>query len=475
MGKKSKGHKKQAKSNKPLEIPSSFDAVLPSSLVPAAAPGCYCWHGGRGSDWLLGKPEKFNRADFGLRAGDHVPDLSIDPEDNLLTVINATAAPRVFHVTVEHPVFGLRGQPLEMGTSRDEAGTETPCVAFALLVPPATMLDVCTLDLAGAPSESVKVSSDILDWQPHPAPDEMSSACAWSTFPLVGGPFLCSQGCGGGLTHFSHASTWHALDFACPRGTPVVAVGRGVVAEVRQGCTAGGCHVQHLFSWNSITLHLDANQETPRPGTAAAASGETEGGAGSSSRGRGVADAASGPAEEAAGLPDFFARGGYVPPGAESLFGELGGLERDEGGDEWEDEADDGSVQAVNQDAAKPPAADAAPLATPPSSFKFGFQFDSALPAELPPPPPGLNIVVVEYVHIAAGSARVGVGDRVEAGQVLCLSGDVGFCPSPHLHIEAHTSAEPGAASIPMGWRDSRGIYFPAAGLFYPRAVPCSN
>lgn len=468
MGKKPKGHKKQTK--------SSFDAVQPSSLVLTAAPGCYCWHGGRESDWLLGKPEKFNRSDFGLRAGDHVPDLSIDPEDNLLTVINATAVPRVFHVTVEHPVFGFRGQPLEMGRSRDESGAETPCVAFALLVPPATMLDVCTLDLAGAPSETVKVSSDILDWQPHPAPDEMSTACVWSTFPLAGGPFLCSQGCGGGLTHFSHASTWHALDFACPVGTPVVAVGRGVVAEVRQGCTVGGCHVQHLFSWNSITLHLDADQ-APRPlGTASSVggSGETEGGvAASSSRGReGGGAASSHPGEDALGLPAFFARGGYVPPGVESLFGELGGLEKGEGDDEWKDEADEAEEQAVKEEAAKPPAADAAPV-PPPSSFKFGFQFDS--PAELPPPPPGLNVVVVEYVHIAAGSAAVRVGDRVEAGQVLCVSGDVGFCPAPHLHIEAHASAEPGAASIPMGWRDSRGVYFPAAGSAYPRAAPCSN
>jgi murein DD-endopeptidase MepM/ murein hydrolase activator NlpD len=44
----------------------------------------------------------------------------------------------------------------------------------------------------------------------------------------------------------------------------------------------------------------------------------------------------------------------------------------------------------------------------------------------------------VEYVHIRAGSSRVVVGERVVPGQVLCESGQAGFCPTPHLHIEAH-------------------------------------
>ena len=502
MAKKTKGRKKTSKSNKSPDIPLSFNAIQPSSLVSAAAPGCYCWHGSRESNWLLGKPEKFKRSDFGLGASDHVPDLSIDPEDNLLTVINATAAPRVFHVTVEHPVVGYRGRELEMGSFRDESGTETPCVAFALLMPPTTMLDVCTLELGDAPSESVKLTSDILDWEPHTSPGDTTSACVWDTFPLQGGPFLCSQGCGGGLTHFSHASTWHALDFACPVGTPVVAVGRGVVAEVRQGCTVGGCHVKHLFAWNSITLHLDADQ-TPAQSTSDSAAtpsathkdndGAEQSHSSSSSSSNGPGSSSHDAGEEADGLPDFFARGGYVPPGVDSLFGELGGLDFGESeGDEWEDVTEDQDQKKKSGHAAEaapdpppgiplPPSLSSSSQSTPkppsrppPSSgFKFGFQIDDPPPAELlPPPPPGLNVVMVEYVHISAGSARVKVGDRVEAGQVLCLSGDVGFCPSPHLHIEAHTSAEPKAASIPVGWRDEHGVYFPTAGSSYPRSEP---
>jgi murein DD-endopeptidase MepM/ murein hydrolase activator NlpD len=45
----------------------------------------------------------------------------------------------------------------------------------------------------------------------------------------------------------------------------------------------------------------------------------------------------------------------------------------------------------------------------------------------------------IEYVHIKQSSASVKVGDRVVTGQPLCLSGDVGFCPSPHLHIQVRS------------------------------------
>jgi len=46
--------------------------------------------------------------------------------------------------------------------------------------------------------------------------------------------------------------------------------------------------------------------------------------------------------------------------------------------------------------------------------------------------------VLVEYVHIKAHSARVKEGDKVLRGDVVCETGDVGFCPRPHLHIQMH-------------------------------------
>ena len=140
-------------------------------------------------------------------------------------------------------------------------------------------------------------------------------------FPLEAatGPYLCSQGVGGALSHFAHPSTRHAIDLECPVGTLVVAAGPGLVRSVEAQAEEGGILVPLLFRWNALTLELD--------------SGET-----------------------------------------------------------------------------------------------------------------------VEYVHVRAHSARVRAGERVRRGQVLCESGDAGFCPVPHLHIEAHASPARAAPSIPLAF-----------------------
>ena len=69
---------------------------------------------------------------------------------------------------------------------------------------------------------------------------------------------------------------------------------------------------------------------------------------------------------------------------------------------------------------------------------------------DTPDPPPGkpgfgqANWVVIDhgdgteaqYVHIKNASAVVKAGDVVEQGQFLCLSGNTGPSPVPHLHLE---------------------------------------
>ena len=71
--------------------------------------------------------------------------------------------------------------------------------------------------------------------------------------------------------------------------------------------------------------------------------------------------------------------------------------------------------------------------------------------------------------------------------QVLCESGDAGFCPVPHLHIEAHASPGRAAPSIPLAFgggahareddaTNCEGIaapaYAPAAP--HPPPLPCT-
>lgn len=56
----------------------------------------------------------------------------------------------------------------------------------------------------------------------------------------------------------------------------------------------------------------------------------------------------------------------------------------------------------------------------------------------------------VEYVHIKANSSRVQVGDTVKKGDILCLSGDVGLCPQPHLHLQIVNSPGKHASTVPF-------------------------
>ena len=63
----------------------------------------------------------------------------------------------------------------------------------------------------------------------------------------------------------------------------------------------------------------------------------------------------------------------------------------------------------------------------------------------------------VEYVHIRGGSSRVAVGDSVSEGQVIAEVGDAGFCPTPHLHIEAHRQLGRTSPSVPLAFRPGHG------------------
>lgn len=77
--------------------------------------------------------------------------------------------------------------------------------------------------------------------------------------------------------------------------------------------------------------------------------------------------------------------------------------------------------------------------------------------------------LVVEFVHIKAGSALVEPGDTVVKGQQLCESGAVGFCPTPHLHIQTHLSRAANAPTVPFLMQSGDGDPFePVAGTMYP-------
>jgi len=75
--------------------------------------------------------------------------------------------------------------------------------------------------------------------------------------------------------------------------------------------------------------------------------------------------------------------------------------------------------------------------------------------------------LVAEYLHTSAGSALVKAGDAVRRGQVLCETGDVGFAPEPHLHIELHDADDAEGPSVPLRFGEGRSAFVPVAGRWY--------
>jgi len=310
------------------------------NYLKESMPGCFVAHYGGQDDWILGF-EAFSREEYGLSPNDHVPDISIDPEEGVLSLINCSERTRAYYISLQgdnFKAFDRRRRYMAPGKHRDTKGTVHTCLTLIATVPPNKTAELCVLKLPpGGPAE-INIHSDISDvdvtsgenstYLPSselkslsPTKGELppmkTTTRSAFLFPLGGkGPFLCSQGQGGRFTHF-YPATQHAIDFECPIGTPVVAIANGKIREVRDQETAGGIHVSSLYRWNSISINL-----------------------------------------------------------------EDGGL--------------------------------------------------------------------LDYVHIRAGSARVKVGDSVTAGQIICETGDVGFCPTAHLHIQLTASAAKDAPTKPL-------------------------
>ncbi|CAB9519629.1 Peptidase family M23 [Seminavis robusta] len=74
----------------------------------------------------------------------------------------------------------------------------------------------------------------------------------------------------------------------------------------------------------------------------------------------------------------------------------------------------------------------------------------------------------VEYVHIS--KSHVQVGDTVERGQVIGLSGSIGFSPEPHLHFAAYRSHQPDAPTVRVRFQTANArdaVFMPRAGYYY--------
>jgi murein DD-endopeptidase MepM/ murein hydrolase activator NlpD len=76
-----------------------------------------------------------------------------------------------------------------------------------------------------------------------------------------------------------------------------------------------------------------------------------------------------------------------------------------------------------------------------------------------------------EYMHLAPSGVRVTIGQRVERGDELALSGNSGFSSTPHLHFQVFTAADDGinAQSFPFQFAvTAKRVETPVQGRSYP-------
>ncbi len=65
---------------------------------------------------------------------------------------------------------------------------------------------------------------------------------------------------------------------------------------------------------------------------------------------------------------------------------------------------------------------------------------------------------VGRYVHFKKGGARVKAGQRVRAGDLIALSGNVGYSDTPHLHLSVYKPLDgKRMQSIPVRFRTAEG------------------
>ncbi len=74
-----------------------------------------------------------------------------------------------------------------------------------------------------------------------------------------------------------------------------------------------------------------------------------------------------------------------------------------------------------------------------------------------------------DYSHLQKGGALVNVGEHIEAGQVIGLSGKTGIASGPHLHLEVYTMDWDGQQSIPVKYRVNDKAIIPVEGMSYTK------
>eukprot|EP00037_Helgoeca_nana_P015527 m.145184 g.145184 ORF g.145184 m.145184 type:complete len:362 (-) comp23057_c0_seq6:165-1250(-) len=247
-------------------VPAAAAGPVYENALVAGCPGCHfvdpvCpWTLDARKCTRVDEAARDPRQDLECQVGMAVQDCGGSDESAVLSVSNFTDHRRAAYVSATSAASltatAKDGLALEVGRTSDDAAAAAgavPCVTFIARLDPRSVVDLCELR-----ADELRVSSLSFELLPHPDPTPASPAARFGQFPLGGdGPFLCTQGIGGRLTHFFPES-YHAFDLRCPIGTPLCAVDDGEIIEVKHSTRCTGIHCDNLTEWNSISLKVDS-------------------------------------------------------------------------------------------------------------------------------------------------------------------------------------------------------------------------
>jgi hypothetical protein len=241
---------------KKQRLPKSQAKKFEPNFVAEAGPGCYIARRDLSPDWVI-EWEDIDPREF---EEDEAPDVAVDTEELSLSLCNVQNYTEIAYITIyDTRILDAKGRELKQGSTTDNKGETHKCITFIVICPPCVFAHLCFLDVpTNFDITQLRIESDVRELNQHPNPSDEHPRILG--FPLEGGPFLCTQGENGTLTHF-FSGNLHAIDFACRVGTPLLAVANGEVVEAKDSNTLTGIAVTNLFEWNSIMIKID--DDTP--------------------------------------------------------------------------------------------------------------------------------------------------------------------------------------------------------------------
>lgn len=213
----------------------------PGNYLPSACRGCIVVHRSHPSIYGI-FPVKEAEDNF-----------QWDPSSKVFTVVNAKPYPSFTYMTfLETNVLDRHGRCFEAGITRSDAGNEKMAITFVVVADPMTAVRLGAIE--GPPTSGFFAIEMERLQAPAAAPSQDLKGLGFP-LPEEAGPYLCTQGVGGHLTHFFPES-YHAIDLRCANHTPVLSMGDGIVKEIAESHKCGGIHAANLAKWNSVSVLL---------------------------------------------------------------------------------------------------------------------------------------------------------------------------------------------------------------------------